>query len=305
MRDPDLVLRAQRAASALERAWERWRVMHGFGADPLPPVSSYVGYSLEEPWGQPRVVFGIGADEAERLAAILDGHDCVGPVHAEVSGRPEWRQQSAQEWRPQPNGPDAGPGWPLPGTALHVPAQQSQPDAERNGQPNGRSQQEPLADLPPFPEEEPPFAEEPSFAAEREPRASEREPSEAGLSEAGLSEAQRDQAQFAAEFAAAPVPADVEDDGVLTAKPARGSQARTRQPAKPAGSSPGKAGSRPARPGSADKASDAGEAEAPPRRKSSRTSPLQMPKRVRARRSAAPADDAAADDEALSAGDFE
>jgi hypothetical protein len=118
MRDPDLVLRAQRAASALERAWERWRVMHGFGADPLPPVSSYVGYSLEEPWGQPRVVFGIGAEEAEKLAAILDGHDCVGPVHAEVTGR-------------LTNGPAALPEWQLPDGRLNVPAQPAQPELEQ------------------------------------------------------------------------------------------------------------------------------------------------------------------------------
>ncbi|HEY2508958.1 MAG TPA: hypothetical protein VGI58_20775 [Streptosporangiaceae bacterium] len=76
MRDPDLVLRAERAAAELERAWDRWRTVHGFGTDPLPPVSSYVGYSLEEPWGQPRVVFGVGADEAELLAAVLNDHDC-------------------------------------------------------------------------------------------------------------------------------------------------------------------------------------------------------------------------------------
>ncbi|HXW47245.1 MAG TPA: hypothetical protein VEL03_20800 [Streptosporangiaceae bacterium] len=56
-------------------------------------MSSYVGYSLTEPWGQPRVVFGVDADEAERLAAILEGHDCVGPVHADVTSRPErWHQ---------------------------------------------------------------------------------------------------------------------------------------------------------------------------------------------------------------------
>jgi hypothetical protein len=85
MRDPDLVVRAQQAAAELERAWDRWRTMHGLGTDPLPPVSSYVGYSLEEPWGQPRVVFGIDAREAEQLAALLDRHDCAGPVYAAVA----------------------------------------------------------------------------------------------------------------------------------------------------------------------------------------------------------------------------
>src|SRR5262249_27056077 len=80
MRDPDLVLRAERAAIALERAWDHWRVMHGLDTGPLPPMTSYVGYSSEAPWGQPRVVFGVPAEEAERLAALLYGHDCSGPV---------------------------------------------------------------------------------------------------------------------------------------------------------------------------------------------------------------------------------
>jgi hypothetical protein len=93
MRDPELMQRADRAAIALEEAWDRWRAMHGLGTEPLPPVSSYVGYSLEEPWGQPRVVFGLRADEAELLASLLDGHDCVGPIYAEVSTRPGWRRQ--------------------------------------------------------------------------------------------------------------------------------------------------------------------------------------------------------------------
>ena len=80
MRDPELVFKAQLAASALERAWQRWRVVHGLVADPMPAISSYVGYSLEEPWGQPRVVFGLSADDAEQLTALLDRHDCIGPV---------------------------------------------------------------------------------------------------------------------------------------------------------------------------------------------------------------------------------
>ncbi len=91
MRDPDLMQRADRAAITLEQAWERWRAMHGLGAEPLPPVSSYVGYSLEEPWGQPRVVFGLRADEAEMLASLLDGHDCVGSVYSEAAPRHDWR----------------------------------------------------------------------------------------------------------------------------------------------------------------------------------------------------------------------
>ena len=97
MRDPDLIQRAERAAGALERAWDRWRTMHGYGSEPLPPVSSYVGYSMEEPWGQPRVVFGVAADEAEQLAALLDGHDCYGPIHAEVTSRPDWLRAPATD----------------------------------------------------------------------------------------------------------------------------------------------------------------------------------------------------------------
>jgi hypothetical protein len=122
MRDPDLVQRAERAAVALERAWGHWRVMHGLGSDPLPPVSSYVGYSLEEPWGQPRVVFGVGAEEAEQLAALLAGHDCYGPVHAEVSARPDWRLAAS-------GSPATGQGRPFDG-GVSVPAQAPPPGAE-------------------------------------------------------------------------------------------------------------------------------------------------------------------------------
>ncbi len=89
MRDPDLVQRAEQAAAALEQAWMRWRARHGLGSGPLPPVSSYVGYSVEEPWGQPRVVLGVEAAEAERLAAILDGHDWAGPGQAAPAELPE------------------------------------------------------------------------------------------------------------------------------------------------------------------------------------------------------------------------
>jgi len=88
VRDPDLIVRAQQAATALESAWCRWRNMHGLAADPAPAVSSYVGFSLDAPWGQPRIVFGICAEEAEQLATLLDRHDCVGPVHASVKAKP-------------------------------------------------------------------------------------------------------------------------------------------------------------------------------------------------------------------------
>jgi len=88
MRDPDVVLRAQQAAAVLERAWDHWRTLHGVGAGALPPVSSYVGYSLEEPWGQPRVVFGIAAEEAEQLAALLDRFGYGGAGSGSGGGRP-------------------------------------------------------------------------------------------------------------------------------------------------------------------------------------------------------------------------
>ena len=72
MRDPELVARAQRAATRLESVWEQWRTRHGLAVASGPPVVSHVGYSLGEPWGEPRVVTGIDADEAEYLADFLD-----------------------------------------------------------------------------------------------------------------------------------------------------------------------------------------------------------------------------------------
>ena len=77
MRDPELVARAQHAATRLESAWEQWRALHGLADAPGQPVVSYVGYSLKEPWGEPRVVIGIDADEAEYLAGFLDRDECV------------------------------------------------------------------------------------------------------------------------------------------------------------------------------------------------------------------------------------
>jgi hypothetical protein len=103
MRDPELMMRAQLAATELERAWDRWRTLHGLGTGPLPPVSSYVGYSTDEPWGQPRVVFGMDAGEAEQFAALLDRHDCAGPVYAAMttkSGTSAVKDAEAQQTDP-------------------------------------------------------------------------------------------------------------------------------------------------------------------------------------------------------------
>jgi hypothetical protein len=77
MRDPELVARAQRAATRLKSAWEQWHALHGLAVAPGQPVVSYVGYSLKEPWGEPRVVIGIDAEEAEYLAEFLDRDDCA------------------------------------------------------------------------------------------------------------------------------------------------------------------------------------------------------------------------------------
>jgi len=128
MRDPDLVHRAERAATGLEEAWTRWRVRHGLGSGPLPPVSSYVGYSVDEPWGQPRVVFGIEAGEAEQLAAILDAQDYAGPVHAEVSAQAARRQ------------PETAPAaWTVPARSPAVPPQEARLPATARAVASGRS----------------------------------------------------------------------------------------------------------------------------------------------------------------------
>ena len=96
MRDPELVARAQRAATRLESAWEQWRALHGLAVAPGQPVVSYVGYSLKEPWGEPRVVIGIDADEAEYLAEFLDRDDCVQRVQIpqQQGGGPNCRRRA-------------------------------------------------------------------------------------------------------------------------------------------------------------------------------------------------------------------
>lgn len=58
MRDPELVARAQRAATRLESAWEQWRALHGLAVAPGQPVVSYVGYSLKDPGANPGLSSG-------------------------------------------------------------------------------------------------------------------------------------------------------------------------------------------------------------------------------------------------------
>jgi hypothetical protein len=115
MRDPELVARAQRAATRLESAWEQWRALHGLAVAPGQPVVSYVGYSLKEPWGEPRVVIGIDADEAEYLAEFLDRDECAqGPLqqvplrqvsHQQVSHQQVPHQQVPHQLGPRQSGP--------------------------------------------------------------------------------------------------------------------------------------------------------------------------------------------------------
>lgn len=78
----------------------------------MPPVSSYVGYSLAEPWGQPRVVFGVAAEDAEQLAALLDRHECAGPAGAqqlEPAGRTSAGVPSAARAQLPPGAPARPP----------------------------------------------------------------------------------------------------------------------------------------------------------------------------------------------------
>ena len=145
MRDPDLVSRAQRAAAALERAWDHWRTSDGLDAQPPPPVSSYVGYSLEEPWGQPRVVFGVAAEEAEQLAALLDRHECAsqpGPdrpaaAGQQLAGGPAARTQRVPAARAGYSAPGSLPngtaGYSGPGSPANGTARQGAPQSLPNG----------------------------------------------------------------------------------------------------------------------------------------------------------------------------
>jgi hypothetical protein len=107
-----MTVRAQRAAVELERAWQRWRTTHHPEAE-LPPVSSFLGYSMENSWGHPRVVFGIAASDAEELTALLDRRE--GPVYATTA--PRSAAGAADTERPI--------------TSIHVPTQASPPPPQR------------------------------------------------------------------------------------------------------------------------------------------------------------------------------
>ena len=123
MRDPELVARAQRAATRLESAWEQWRALHGLAVAPGQPVVSYVGYSLKEPWGEPRVVIGIDADEAEYLADFLDRDECAQGARQQVP-----HQQVPHQPGPRQPGP-LQPGPLQPGPLQQVKLPEPQPES--------------------------------------------------------------------------------------------------------------------------------------------------------------------------------
>jgi hypothetical protein len=52
MRDPGLVVHAQRAAARLEPAWPQWRARRGLAVAPGQPVVSYAGWTPGELPGQ-------------------------------------------------------------------------------------------------------------------------------------------------------------------------------------------------------------------------------------------------------------
>lgn len=110
MRDPELVARAQQAATRLEAAWERWRTAQGMAETPAQPVVGYVGYALREPWGQPRAVIGFSADEAERLAEHLESGAAIAAPLPVRSSVPKTAQSAVQQW----SGSSASPTVPEP-----------------------------------------------------------------------------------------------------------------------------------------------------------------------------------------------
>jgi len=153
------------AAAGLERAWLQWRVVHGTAGDPMPTVSSYTGYSFEEPWGEPRVVFGLAAQDAERLTALLSGHDCVhvaggqAGTGADLSGNGQIEQVTGQRGAPVPVPQQTASGVAEPVTT---------DDAARPAGP-GASGPDVQADRTPSPEQTPPGQRQPSEQEAPEP----------------------------------------------------------------------------------------------------------------------------------------
>ena len=77
MRDPELVARAQRAATRLESAWDNGVRCMDSRSRPDSRSSATSAIRLRNPGGEPRVVIGIDADEAEYLAEFLDRDECA------------------------------------------------------------------------------------------------------------------------------------------------------------------------------------------------------------------------------------
>jgi len=125
VRDPELVREAERVAADLERAWYQWRELHGPAGEPVPTVSSYVGYSLDEPWGEPRVVIGLAAADAEWLITLLDRHEC--PARAASARAERGSLTDPSRCEAEPGAVAAG------GLPPAVPPQGSPPAAERAG----------------------------------------------------------------------------------------------------------------------------------------------------------------------------
>jgi hypothetical protein len=159
MRDPELVVRAQRAATRLESAWGQWRALHGFAVAPGQPVVSYAGYSLTEPWGEPRVVIGIDADEAEYLAEFLDRDECAQRLqipHQQVRRAEPPGEDTGEQARPALLGAPVsfGLGRPIPDQIRDMaPDMAAWGTGELPGQVTG-----PLATWPPVPQADQPPA---------------------------------------------------------------------------------------------------------------------------------------------------
>ncbi|HEY7147309.1 MAG TPA: hypothetical protein VH637_23930 [Streptosporangiaceae bacterium] len=111
----------------------------------MPPISSYVGYSLEEPWGEPRVVFGVAADEAEQIAVLLAGHECDGPAAPGDRGRGSHVHVPAQAppapaSRGQARSGQADPGQDRVEQARSDPERTDRSRAERSGPERSRAE---------------------------------------------------------------------------------------------------------------------------------------------------------------------